>query len=204
MTTIFKTVTTAVGLAVFAATLTPNVFAGCGEIPGKRAASISSLPQSHLAQSVDPPARLIRAAGKDAGGAAIVGLWSVKLTSLGNPGIPDGELLDWGYQQWHSDGTESFNSGGHPPALQNFWLGVWAKTGASTFTLYKEATLPYDEDSGEFLGTSEVCFQVTVDKDGGHFTGTFATDVFAPYGSHFAHMAGRITGERLVADQKPH
>jgi hypothetical protein len=201
MTRIFKTVTTTAGLAVFAAALTPYAFAGCAELAGKPAASISGLPQSHLAQSVDRPARLIRASGKDAGGAAIVGLWSVKLTSLGNPGIPDGELLDWGYQQWHNDGTESFNSGGHPPALQNFWLGVWAKTGASTFTLYKETTLPYDEDSGEFLGTSEVCFQVTVDKGGTHFTGTFTSDVFAPYGTRVAHMAGQVTGDRVTAEQ---
>ena len=157
--------------------------------------------QSYLVQAAYRPAQFVLVSDNDPAGAAIVGRWSVEMRSLGNEGIPDGTLLDWGYQQWHSDGTEIFNSGGRSPATQNFWLGVWAKTGGSTYTLYKEATLPYDATSGAFIGTSNICFQVAVDQGGSHFTGTFTTDVFAPYGTHVAHMAGQVTGDRIAADQ---
>jgi hypothetical protein len=161
MTTIFKTATMTVGLAVFTATLTPNAFAGCGEIPGKPAASIGEKLQSYLVQAAYRPARFALVADNNPQGAAIVGLWSVAMRSLGNEGIPDGTLLDWGYQQWHSDGTEIFNSGGRSPATENFCLGVWAKTGGSTYRLYHVA-LSYDA-SGTLNGTAKIREQVAVD-----------------------------------------
>ena len=60
--------------------------------------------------------------------ASIVGMWNFQFVSKGNtahnPSIPDGALLDFGYHQVHSDGTEIINSSGHAPATENFCLGV--------------------------------------------------------------------------------
>jgi hypothetical protein len=64
----------------------------------------------------------------------IVGFWRVDLISEGNSGIPDGTVLDAGFTQWHSDGTEILNSS-RVPDTGNFCLGVWEKTGTSKYKL---------------------------------------------------------------------
>ena len=61
------------------------------------------------------------------GNHSIVGMWSFNMTPTAGPG-------DFGYQQWHSDGTELMNSGGRAPATQNFCMGVWRQTGADRAT----------------------------------------------------------------------
>ena len=48
----------------------------------------------------------------------IVGFWRVKFVSKDNPGIPDDTVIDAGFAQWHSDGTEIMNSS-RPPATSN-------------------------------------------------------------------------------------
>ena len=63
----------------------------------------------------------------------IVGFWKVKFISEGNSGIPDGTVIDNGFAQWHSDGTEILNSS-RPPATSSFCLGVWQKSGPSSAT----------------------------------------------------------------------
>jgi hypothetical protein len=72
------------------------------------------------------------ASGAEINTATIVGMWNIQFVSQGNtahnPPIPDGAQIDFGYSQWHSDGTEFMNSGGHAPATQNFCLGVWVRT----------------------------------------------------------------------------
>jgi hypothetical protein len=44
-----------------------------------------------------------------------IGMWNIQFISQGNgshsPSIPDGALIDFGYAQWHTDGTEIMNSG---------------------------------------------------------------------------------------------
>src|SRR4029077_2486440 len=64
---------------------------------------------------------------KDKDNDPIVGFWRVNLVSKGNSGIPDGAILDAGFSQWHSDGTEILNSS-RAPETQSFCLGVWKKT----------------------------------------------------------------------------
>ena len=39
-------------------------------------------------------------------GAPIVGFWHVTFISKGTGFIPDGTVVDMGFSQWHSDGTE--------------------------------------------------------------------------------------------------
>src|SRR5947208_13320831 len=50
---------------------------------------------------------------------SIVGFWHVKFVSEGTTGIPDGTIIDMGFSQWHSDGTEILNSS-RPARHQQF------------------------------------------------------------------------------------
>ena len=192
MTTTFKTVTTTIGLAVFAATFAPLATAGCGDIPGKPPASLRLQPP-YLMQAAYRPARLVLASDKDPAGASIVGLWAVTFTV-------GGTMVDWGYAQWHSDGTEIMNSGGRAPATQNFCLGVWEKTGNSSYKL-NHVALSYDAATGALNGIVSVREWVTVDHTGNNYQGNFTIDVVDPNKNPVGHIAGEITGERITADQ---
>jgi hypothetical protein len=200
MKTMLRVVPASLGIAIIAAVLAPGASAGCADVPARPAAALAPNQPSYLVQAAYSPARFVLVSDNEPSGAAIVGLWSVNLTSKGNPGIPDGAVVDWGYAQWHSDGTEIMNSGNHAPATQNFCLGVWEKTGGSTYKLNHFA-LSYDLVSGTFNGTVNIREQVTLDHRGNTFTGTFTIDVFPPGASKAAmHLAGEITGQRITAD----
>ena len=123
-----KPLTSALGLAVVAAALTPNVFAGCGEMPGK-AAPAGKETQVRFMQAAYRPARLVLVDAPP--GSDVVGLWHVVFTQ--NTAFGSG-LFDDSYAEWHSDGTEIMNSGVHSPATGNFCMGAWSKTGPSTYT----------------------------------------------------------------------
>jgi len=200
----FRLVNT-LGLAVFAA-LTPSAFAGCGETPGKSAPA-QKQPKAHFMRAAYQPARfmLVDAAPP---GADVVGLWHVVFVQNSDFG---GGLFDDSYAEWHSDGTEIMNSGVHSPATGNFCMGAWTKTGPSTYTL-KHVALDYSmQPLGSTTPTVIVIIreQVTVDRAGNHFTGSFTADIYAPYssalpatpGAHIAQVgAGTIAGDRITAD----
>ena len=192
MTTTFKTVTTTLGLAVLASTFAPIAAAGCGDLPGKPPASHRLRPP-YLMQAAYRPARFVLAADSAPPGASIVGLWKVTFTA-------GGTMIDWGYAQWHSDGTEIMNSGGRAPATQNFCLGVWEKTGPSTYKL-NHVALSYDAASGALNATVSIRELVTVDHTGNNYQGTFTIDAFDPSKNPVGHVEGDITGERITADQ---
>jgi hypothetical protein len=121
----------------------------------------------------------------------IVGLWSVSLVS-GN------SQVDWGYSEWHSDGTEIMNSGGHSPASGNFCLGVWKQTGANSFHL-KHFPLAYNPATGALAARILLTEDVTVFNGGQSFKGTFTQDVYDPSGKTLVlHMLGTITGQRVL------
>ena len=193
------------GLAVFAATLTPSIFAGCGEMPGKTAPA-GKQPQIHFMQAAYRPARFVLVDAPP--GADVVGFWHVVFTQ--NTGFGGG-LFDDSYAAWHSDGTEIMNSGVHSPAYGNFCMGVWTKTGPSTYTL-KHVALDYSMQAVGSTTPSVIVIireQVTVDQTGNHFTGSFTADIYAPYSSalpatpgvHIAQVgAGTITGDRVTAN----
>ena len=72
-------------------------------------------------------------------GADVVGLLALVFTQDTNF---SGGLFDDSYAAWHGDGTEIMNSGIHSPAYGNFCMGVWTKSGPSTYTL-KHIALDY-------------------------------------------------------------
>lgn len=125
----------------------------------------------------------------------IVGLWKVRLVSEGNAGVPDGTLLDAGYAQWHSDGTELMNSS-RPPATGSFCMGTWAKTGPSKYKLNHFA-ISWKPD-GTIQGPARLRETITVSRDGASFTGTFTIDQYDQHGTLQSHVAGRIEGKRIT------
>lgn len=181
------TVTITLGTLALGALLAPNAMAGCGDVPVQPA-------------SFKPAAyRVMRQSGENApGGADIVGMWKFSFVSKNSPGIPDDITIDWGYTQWHSDGTEITNSGTRSPATQNFCMGVWKKAGPSTYKLNHYA-LSYDP-GGTLVGVAVIGEQVIVDKSGNAFSGTFSIDVYDTQGHSLAHIQGLVSATRLTAD----
>ena len=135
--------------------------------------------------------------------ASIVGMWNIQFLSQGNtahkPAIPDGAMIDFGYNQWHSDGTEILNSGARAPAQENFCLGVWQKTGNSTFQLNHFA-LNYDPTAGTLLGRINIVETVTLSPGGTTYSGTFVYTVFDTKGNKTDQLTGQVTAQRITVD----
>lgn len=130
----------------------------------------------------------------------IVGLWQVDLISEGNDGIPDGTVIDAGYSQWHSDGTEILNSS-RVPATGSFCLGVWKKTAQNSYKLNHFA-LSWDPN-GNFVGPANIREQVSVDRASKTYSGTFTLDQFDTAGNVLAHLTGNVSATRINVDTPP-
>jgi len=142
-------------------------------------------------------ASILRVSSQPSAGAGIVGFWKVKFVAEGNVGIPDGTLIDNGFAQWHSDGTEIMNSS-KVPATGNFCLGVYQKSGPSSYQLNHFA-LGYDS-SGNFIGPAQIQESVTVNRKANQYTGTFTIDQYDPMGNPLGHVAGKVNASRVTVD----
>jgi hypothetical protein len=132
-------------------------------------------------------------------GASIVGFWHVKFISKGTTGIPDGTVVDMGFSQWHSDGTEILNSS-RPPATSNFCLGVWEKTG---HLAYKLNHFPLSSDlNGNMIGPANIREDVTMDVHGASYTGMFSIDQYDTSGNRLVHITGEVKATRITVDTK--
>lgn len=191
----FKIITTTLGLAAFAATFAPLANAGCADAGAKPAASLGRHSGVYLMQAAYRPAWLVPVGDRDNDDAPIVGMWKVEFDA-------NGGVFDFGYQQWHGDGTEILNSGKRSPASENFCLGVWKKAGHNTYKLNHYA-LSYDPATGLMNAMVNIHEYVTLNRDGDSFSGTFTVDVYTPQGVVIppAHVEGTITGGRVTADQ---
>jgi hypothetical protein len=181
MTTIIQRMLTGAAVLALASALAPAAWAGCGVSALKKHASWTSDSQDNpLLMQVNLAAP------------SIVGMWSVSFVAGGN-------VIDFGYQVWHSDGTEFTNSGGRAPSTQNFCLGVWAQTGPFSYKLNHFA-LSYDT-SGILNGKVNIKEDVVVDPRANSFTGPFTIDVYDPKtGALLQHVGGRITGQRVTVN----
>jgi hypothetical protein len=148
-------------------------------------------------------ARDLSSSASSATSAPIVGMWSFQLISEGNtthnPSIADGAQLNFGYIQLHSDGTEIQNAGARSPAQQNFCLGVWQKTGHSTYQVNHFA-LNYNAATGVLIGRIILVEMITVSPGGTAFSGTFAETVFDTMGNKTDHLTGQVTAQRITVD----
>jgi hypothetical protein len=161
--------------------------AGCGYYQGQKAAPSLK------------PASLQVVSNTDSDKASIVGLWNFTFVSEGNPGIPDGTVLDTGYVAWHSDGTEITNSGSRAPMTSNFCMGVWKKTKHSTFKL-NHFGLSWDPTGTTFIGPANLRSEVVVARDRKSYSGTFTVDQYDTNGNVLAHVAGTVSAQRVTAD----
>jgi len=123
----------------------------------------------------------------------IVGMWSFRM-------ISGGQTADFGYQQWHSDGTELMNSGGRAPATENFCMGVWRQVAPSKYHL-NHLALSYDASSGTLNARVNIKEDVTLDASGTSYSGTFTIDVYDPNGTTVvARQSGQVTAQRVPAN----
>jgi hypothetical protein len=129
---------------------------------------------------------------------SIIGMWRFELLA------PSGALVDDGYAQWHSDGTEIQNSGVHAPPTSNFCLGVWEKVASRT---YKLNHFPLGWDATGQASAVEIQLTETVKlTDDDHMTGTFTLKVY-PWdstkgldvsGPPVQTVTGTVTAQRVT------
>jgi hypothetical protein len=130
----------------------------------------------------------------------IVGFWHVTFTIFG-PGLPDeGVVIDNGFAQWHSDGTEIMNSSRNP-VTGNFCLGVWKRVGARRYKLNHfgiswDPTISPDAP----LGPANIREEVTLSASGRTFTGTFSIDQFDQTGQLLGHVSGQVKARRITVE----
>jgi len=127
----------------------------------------------------------------DAARPSITGLWDIKFYA-------DGQLVDEGFDAWHSDGLEVLNDT-PPPATGNVCVGVYAQTGKRTFKL-KHPSWIFDSTNTFVIGTATIRETVTVDRSGDSFGGTFTIDAVDTFGNVLGHTEGTIKATRINVD----
>jgi hypothetical protein len=122
----------------------------------------------------------------------IVGLWDVKF-------IADNQVVDEGFDQYHSDGTEILNDT-PPPAAGNVCLGVYENTGPRTLKL-KHPSWLYDPTNTFVIGRVTILERITLDRGGRSFTGTFTLQFTDLSGNSSApDLTGQLRGDRITPD----
>ena len=121
---------------------------------------------------------------------SIVGLWKTTFTS-------GGQVVDEGFDQWNSDGTEILNDD-PPPQTGNVCLGVYVKSAMSTYKL-KHPSWTFDAN-GNVNGTAIIRELVIVGRGGNTYQGTYAIDVYDLQGNHLAQFGGTISATRITVD----
>jgi hypothetical protein len=198
MRIISRTITMTLSTGLFATLFVSNAFAGCGDLNLNAPFEFAKTSEySSLVPKSDEPSPSSRGGTS----ASIVGLWKFQLISKGNtghnPSIPDGALLDYGYRQWHSDGTEIQNSAGVPGG--GFCLGVWGQTGFLTFELnhFPVAFTASSPSPANYINLRE---QDTLSPSGDSYTGTFTENIYDTKGNQVDHLAGTVTATRITVD----
>jgi hypothetical protein len=122
--------------------------------------------------------------------ATIVGLWDVKF-------ISDNVVVDEGFDQYHSDGTEILNDT-PPPATGNVCLGIY-KTPATRSIKLRHPSWIYDPTNTFVIGRATILEQITLDRGGNSFTGTFTIQFRDLDGNPIApDFSGQLRGDRIT------
>jgi hypothetical protein len=206
MKTMLKKMITIVGLVLVGTILTAQASAEClSYLPGHKAGAVVS-PQSWRGAEFGS-ASLLLVSDHDSEGAPIVGFWKVTFTAEGNgkEGPPDDTPIDSAYVQWHSDGTEIMNSG-RPPQNGDICLGVWEKTGRSTYKLNHFALGNIIDPTnptaiGPPGGPTQIVEDIILSRDGNHYTGMFTLDAYDTSSNGnklLTHIIGVITATRIT------
>ena len=125
----------------------------------------------------------------------IVGMWLAEFLIGEGP-----DRYDQGFQQFHSDGTETMLSNGLPPSLGNVCLGVWKQVGSRTLRL-KHVAWNWNAD-GSFAGSFVMLVTLKVNRRGDSYEGTWTADSFDPSNNVIPelHVAGVVRATRISVD----
>ncbi len=116
-----------------------------------------------------------------------------------NSFVVDGQLVDVGFDQWSSDGTEILNDIS-PVLAGNVCLGTWLKTGPFTYKLNHPSWI-YDDAGVNPIGIVYIREQVTLDKKGNTFSGVVTFDAFDLAGNRLAPQnSAEVAATRITVD----
>jgi hypothetical protein len=128
---------------------------------------------------------------------SIVGFWHfVQMSGI--------NVFDAGYEQWHSDGTEIFNSGSRAPDTGNFCLGVWQQVGPRHYKLNHRA-IGWVPGGTTPAYVATIAEDVTLSASGNSFSGTHKVAAYDLTG-HLLQVisSGKVTATRIsVEDAVP-
>jgi hypothetical protein len=187
-----------VGIILVGTLLSARANAECASLTSSKALQ----PQSWQGNELFQQGSLLLVADHD--NDPIVGMWQVKFTAEGNAGTnapPVGTPIDNAFVQWHSDGTEIMNSG-RPAQDGNFCLGIWKRTGRSSYKLNHFAlgtdTTNAPTGIGNPGGPTQIRENIVLRRDGNSYTGSFTLDTYDTSGTNGAHIIGKVSGTRIT------
>lgn len=207
----------AVGLGVFG--LASHAIAGCtvpGQLGDPPSSPIEIQSRGGFMSALYRPGAggFLRVSDNDQEKSGIVGMWRVTLVSDGTAypvPIPYGAIVDFGTQQWHSDGTEFLISGARAPSTGDVCMGVWEQTGHHTYKLkhialaYASSDTPPSQGGpvvpAAYVGPGIIREMVTLSPSGKTYEGTFSIDQYArDEVTLLQHVGGKIVGTRFTVD----
>ncbi|HUA60129.1 MAG TPA: hypothetical protein VML19_15320 [Verrucomicrobiae bacterium] len=190
-TLIRAAITVCIGMAAFLAI--PAARAQCGPSKNTKPLVYNLAPAANALRLALTPSTRTNPDAKSQGQPSIVGLWNMTFLS-------GGQVVDQGFDVWHSDGTELLNDN-PPPSTGNVCVGVWVQTDRNSYRLYHPS---WNFDSkGNVIGTAVIRETVNVDATtGDSLTGTFTLDFFDNYGNALPgqSLSGTLKGTRIVPD----
>lgn len=200
MKAISRAITITLGTGIFVTMFVSQAIAGCGDLSSLQGPFEFPKQNAEL-RPLAPATESESAQQRGGSSASMVGMWKFQFLSKGNtghnPSIPDGALIDFGFSQWHSDGTEILNSAGVKGG--GFCLGVWGQTGFLTFEL-NHFPIAFDPTTGAVANYINVQEQDTLSPSGDSFTGTFTEDVYDTKGNQVDHLTGTVVATRITVD----
>jgi hypothetical protein len=175
--------------------LVTEASAGCPNLRGFKAGAFQPISWQRTGEF--GPGPLLLVAVRDDTVDPIVGFWRVTYVSKGTPGLPDGTVLDAGFQQWHSDGTEIHNDTQAPAAKGNVCLGIWEKTGRTHYTL-NHFFLGCDPTNDSLHDRGQIREEIDLDRSGDEHFGTVTIDDYDPQGNLLVHLQGTVYATRIT------
>ena len=85
-----------------------------------------------------------------------------------------------------------------PPATSSFCLGVWQKSGPSSYELNHFALS--SDLSGNLIGPAQIREEITLNQKANQYEGTFTIDQYDVAGNLLVHIAGRVNATRVTVD----
>jgi hypothetical protein len=171
--------------------------ASCGQIsPNSALAS----PQARSFAPMGATQAMSRSIGEDDQGNAvdvddsIVGLWDVRFL------LPTGELIDEGFDQFHSDGLEILNDNGAPQPANGagtVCLGVFKKSGRGVYRLRHPFWII--DERGDLSGTG-VFLETIILNDHRTFHGVFIAVSYDLSGHETSRVEGNLEAQRITVE----